>query len=219
MQQARIRTRYGVRSRSFSPDPKLQGSLKWLFGCYDRLERMHSVHKHGGAVVIEAVRDSLCSFASMPEHNKVWRVIRTDGSFEPEGFKKRFVTTGIRVGACADDLLRKPACVLPTKEIKLILCVRSVEKMGFEFGASYGRICDRLCSLGFELCPEWLALILREQYKRQPKEERLHVAMCPVIDSTGRSSIFTLVRDADGLHLCRNKGAQDALYGPQALFV
>lgn len=55
--------------------------------------------------------------------------------------------------------------------------------------------------LGLELCPREVVLQFRLNYKDQPLDELLYVAMKPIVSSDCRPSIFVLVHNADGLWL------------------
>lgn len=206
--------------RDLSLGPNYDATFRWLMRCYSNLESIRDLGgcRGGEEAIARAVRGSLHPSA-VPKYNEAWRVVRFDAPKDMYDFREDLRSARMRISVCANDLLRKSACALPAEDVVLYLCRRSVKRFGFDAGASYGQICGRIIRFGFELCPEWLAPALRGQYREQPENERLHVAMRPIIDSAGRMSIFSLVHDEDGLHLLRSNGSPGTMYGPDELFV
>ncbi|KKQ96707.1 MAG: hypothetical protein UT22_C0025G0001, partial [Parcubacteria group bacterium GW2011_GWC2_39_11] len=68
-------------------------------------------------------------------------------------------------------------------------------------GATRQRIYGRANELGLDLCPAEVGPQLRLQYKDQPEEEHLIVAMNPIADSDGALELFLVERDDSGLWL------------------
>jgi hypothetical protein len=72
---------------------------------------------------------------------------------------------------------------------------------------------------GLELCPPEVVLEFRLKYKDQPLEERLYVAMKPVLCSDGEPHIFVLVHNADGLSLDTVPARPDDKWHPNNKFM
>lgn len=73
--------------------------------------------------------------------------------------------------------------------------------------------------LGLELCPPELAPQYRLEYKDQPLDERLYVAMRPITSSDGEPRIFVLGHDADGLSLDAARARPDDKWRPTDMFI
>jgi hypothetical protein len=73
--------------------------------------------------------------------------------------------------------------------------------------------------LGLELCPADLGPHLRLEYKDQPLNERLYVAMKPITASDGEPRIFVVANNADGLSLDAVRARPDDQWAPDDKFV
>lgn len=73
--------------------------------------------------------------------------------------------------------------------------------------------------LGLELCPPEIAAQFRLEYKDQPLDERLYVAMKPIASSDGEPRIFVLVHNADGLFLDAAWARPDDKWHPNNKFM
>jgi hypothetical protein len=72
---------------------------------------------------------------------------------------------------------------------------------------------------GLELCPPEVAPEYRLKYKDQPLDERLYVAMRPIISSDGEPRIFVLGHNADGLFLDAIRARPDDKWHPNNKFM
>jgi hypothetical protein len=73
--------------------------------------------------------------------------------------------------------------------------------------------------LGLELCPSDLGPNLRLEYKDQPLNERLHIAMKPITSSEGEPRIFVVANDSNGLSLDAARARPDDQWAPDDKFV
>lgn len=77
----------------------------------------------------------------------------------------------------------------------------------------------RVRQLGLELCPQEVAPQFRLEYKDQPLDERLYVAMKPIASSDGEPRIFVLGHNADGLFLDAARARPDDKWHPNNKFM
>lgn len=74
--------------------------------------------------------------------------------------------------------------------------------------------------LGLELCPPEVVLQFRLEYKDQPLDERLYVAMKPIVASPGgEPRIFVLVHNTGGLGLDAAQVRPDDKWHPNNKFM
>jgi hypothetical protein len=77
----------------------------------------------------------------------------------------------------------------------------------------------RYRQMGLELCPPDLGPCLRMDYADQPRGERLHIAMKPIVTSDGEPRIFVVEHTAEGLLLNAARARHDDQWFPDDLFV
>ena len=118
-----------------------------------------------------------------------------------DDFRKSLRDSGNKVSSEANGILGNPAFTVAVKKIKIDLAIKSVDELGFKDGATRQRIYGRANELGLDLCPAEVGPQLRLQYKDQPEEERLIVAMNPIAGSGGALEMFIVGRYASGLWL------------------
>ena len=118
-----------------------------------------------------------------------------------DDFRKSLRDSGNKVSSEANGILGNSAFTVAVKKIKIDLAIKSVDELGFKDGATRQRIYGRANELGLDLCPAEVGPQLRLQYKDQPEEERLIVAMNPIAGSGGALEMFIVWRDASGLWL------------------
>ena len=73
--------------------------------------------------------------------------------------------------------------------------------------------------LGLELCPPEVAAYYRLEYKDQPLDEHLYLAMKPIAISDGEPRIFVLGHNADGLFLDAAQARPDDKWHPNTKFI
>ena len=120
-----------------------------------------------------------------------------------DDFRKSLRDSGNKVSSEANGILGNYAFTftVAVKKIKIDLAIKSVDELGFKDGATRQRIYGRANELGLDLCPAEVGPQLRLQYKDQPEEEHLIVAMNPIADSDGALELFLVERDDSGLWL------------------
>lgn len=98
------------------------------------------------------------------------------------------------------------------EEVELVIV--AVAELGFKEGATLRDIYERAASLGLGLCPAEVGPQLRLQYKNQPEDEWLRVAMEPITDSGGDLDVFGVGRGHVGLWLHGSDGHPDIFWSP-----
>ena len=113
-------------------------------------------------------------------------------------FKGKPNLKGINISSYAQDMLDK--IKFPTKKQTFGLVKVSVKELGFESSATLKEIYTKAKEQGLELCPPEVGPHLREQYKDQPANEWIWMAMEPV---SGRyhPHVFNVEHNDDGLWL------------------
>lgn len=131
-----------------------------------------------------------------------WKTIKLGtGLNTADDFRKAIKDNGCRISDWASDILGKDAFTTTTEETEVELVNVSVAELGFKNGAKRADIYQRAQEYGLDLCPAEVGAQLRLQYKDQPKDEWLRIAMEPITDSGGRLSVFDVGRGGDGLWL------------------
>src|SRR3989339_1171656 len=120
-----------------------------------------------------------------------------------DDFRKSLRDSGNKVSSEANGILGNYAFTftVAVKKIKIDLAIKSVGELGFKDGATRQKIYGRANELGLDLCPAEVGPQLRLQYKDQPEEEHLIVAMNPIADSGGALELFSVERNDSGLWL------------------
>src|SRR3989338_581570 len=118
-----------------------------------------------------------------------------------DDFRKSLLDSGNKVSSEANGILGNPAFTVAVEKIKIDLAIKSVDELGFKDGAIRQQIYGRANELGLDLCPAEVGPQLRLQYKDQPEEEQLIVAMNPIAGSGGALFLFYVERCASGLWL------------------
>jgi hypothetical protein len=104
------------------------------------------------------------------------------------------------IGDSVDEAIGRPSFLFTRSKLELDLVILSVADLGFpEDGASIDAIYNRALSIGLELCPPDVGLILRLKYLDQPRGEFLHVAMRPVALYNREPVDFSLGNDGKRL--------------------
>lgn len=108
-------------------------------------------------------------------------------------------------GFCIRDsgkyILVRPGFKVSQKEIEVDLVDISVIELGFRNGAALEEVYKSAIKLGFDLCPPEAGPQLRLQYKNQPKDEQLFIAMEPITGSDSGVYVFNIEHDVSGLWL------------------
>ncbi|MBU3934678.1 hypothetical protein KKC00_01805 [Patescibacteria group bacterium] len=151
---------------------------------------------------------------------KVFKTIKLGtGLKTADDFRKALKDNGFSIGDYANDILDKPAFTVATEEIELDLVVISVAELGFKNGATREQIYARAKELGLDICPAEVGPQLRLQYKDQPNNEWLVIAMEPIADSDGGLGLFNVRRHDSALWLCGYYGYPDYVWYSARRFV
>ena len=126
---------------------------------------------------------------------------------------------GFMVGDWAEDMLRQPTFKWSSRTFCLNIVEASGAELGFKQKMSYGAVCESFVKKGYALCPPEIGPQLRLQYRVQPANNWLMLAMPPVLDSVGYQSIFFLGRGSGGLWLGASRGHPDVMLSPSTRFV
>lgn len=108
-----------------------------------------------------------------------------------DDFRQAIVQAGMKFSESC-DIISKPEferSVIP-QETEVDLAVLSLSELGFESGETLEEIYRKAKELGLELCPAEVGPQLRLQYKNQPRNEKLNIAMDPIGSWTGCTQVF-----------------------------
>lgn len=104
--------------------------------------------------------------------------------------------------------------VINLTEIEIDLVLATVLDLGFRSRAMRRNVYERAIEYGLALCPPVLSYNLRQQYKDQPQDNYLNIAMTPVVVSCNTQVAFGLCRDESGSRLvCCHCDDHDLLTG------
>lgn len=144
---------------------------------------------------------------------QVWETLKLGTSLATaDEFRGALKRAGFKISDWATDILGKPAFKVATEETEVDLVVVSVAGLGFASGATREDIYNRAQKLGLKLCPPEVGPQLRLQYHDQLESEWLFVAMEPIADSDGYSSVFRVERRGDGLWLDSYDGRSESFW-------
>jgi hypothetical protein len=101
--------------------------------------------------------------------------------------------------ACSADIIFKPFMVA-TQETEVDLVKVTAVELGFRNEVRREQIYQRARELGLELCPAEVGPQLRLQYRNQPKEESIIVAMEPIINTDSDGAPYLFMVDGAGRH-------------------
>lgn len=129
---------------------------------------------------------------------KTWKTIKLGMFKDTNKICEALKSSRLRISEYASDIMDKSDFTVEKTEKEVELVNVSVAEMGFKNGALYTKILNRAIELGLELCPPEAGPQLRLQYKDQPKNDWVMVAMEPIVDSAGDFCMFRVGRDGDG---------------------
>lgn len=130
---------------------------------------------------------------------KTWKIITLGtGPKSAYGFRMAIKKAKMFIGESGDFILGNLAFRVHCKKKKVELVNVSLNELGFENGAACADIFRRAQELGLDLCPAEVGPQLRLQYKDQPKNEWLLIAMEPLHDSSDNLNVFVVERCEDG---------------------
>jgi len=123
---------------------------------------------------------------------KVWKTIKLGTCKDVGLLHATLKAYQYEIAESAENLLSKSSFTLSLTEEEIQLVNVSVADLGFSKDVNHGEIYAKAKELGLELCPSEVGPQLRLQYKDQPKDEWLLIAMEPIVDSYGELGIFKI---------------------------
>ncbi len=135
---------------------------------------------------------------------QIWKIVELGTNGHPHDLRKHVLLNGVFIGKESSDILEKVTMSPRVTEVRVVRL--TVAELGFEKGATASQIYRRAIQVGLKLCPSEVGPQLRLQYKDQPRNEHLHVAMEPLLNHGGNCRIFRLSSDVDGLWLRTDQG-------------
>lgn len=151
---------------------------------------------------------------------KVFKTIKLGtGLKAADDFSRALVENGYQASPWAKDIMGRPDFTVAPHEIEVDLVVVSVGELGFKEGATRRDIYKRAQELGLAPCPSEVGPQLRLQYKDQPMDEWLLIAMEPISDSGGGPGVFGVERFSGGLWLGGHYGDPGDVWDAAARWV
>lgn len=127
-------------------------------------------------------------------HLKKWRTIKLGvGPKTVDGFRRELTAAGLKIGDEANDILNRTTFSAKETEVTLINC--TLLDLGLKEGGTWEKIRNRAIELDIFPCPSEVGPQLALQYKDQPNDNWLHIAMEPIIDSKGAPRNFYVGHD------------------------
>jgi hypothetical protein len=123
---------------------------------------------------------------------KNWKTIELGtGIKDPSEFRAAINAFG-HIDDWANRILDSPGFQVAKTAVAVDLVNVSVADLGFINGARLSAIYKKALDLGLELCPNETGPQLRLQYKDQPMDEWIRVAMEPIVDSDGSPGVLSV---------------------------
>jgi predicted peroxiredoxin len=145
----------------------------------------------------------LCLYESFPD-KKIFKKTIELSVKSSEEYTKELTEQGFKIYSYAQDMLNKLESLKQKEKIDLVLF--SVEQLGFPKGATLQQIYDKAKEFGLELCPPQVGPELRLNYKDQPMDEYLVIAMNSIDDRDGYPKLFYVNHYSDGEWLDSYRG-------------
>lgn len=135
----------------------------------------------------------------------------------PEQYIKELKKEGCRISGFARDILNKLESTKQKENIDVVSF--SIKQLGFQNGATLQQIYDKAKELNLELCSPQVGPELRLNYKNQPDNEYLKIAMESISDRGGSPRLFDVCRDGSESWLDNDSGKLDFHYRGDTRFV
>lgn len=140
------------------------------------------------------------------------------GPVRGSDFRSEFLRRDrLAISPDADDMLGHPAFEIAKVQIEIKVIQRSVADLGLKRGGHFKSILGHALHEGLHLCPPELAPQRCLQCGRLRKDEKLHIAMRPIIVN-GYPHIFALMEDGGWLWLTTDAGHDRSFYSADSLF-
>lgn len=163
-------------------------------------------------------------FSKKKQNFPVWKTIELGSYKNIDTIREALVSNGFWIEYWANDILKKTP--VSNKKNKLDLILISAAQLGFNEWVLYKDIHGRAQEFGLKFTPAEVGPQLRLQYKDQPEDEWLHVAMKPLIASDGDLTIFDILHfnnhthnHGSSLQLCSSSVRHDVLWSPSSRWV
>lgn len=158
--------------------------------------------------IFDALPDTVENvYTKFPEERVKFRGVELGtGIKDGHAFQKAIENQGMQVYEYAARVLESPSFKVVAGERNVDVVEVSVASLGFNAFTRYDKICARAKELGLELCPTEVGPQLRLQYRDQPPNEYLIVAMDAIILSDGNPHVFVVARSVGGLWLGTSDG-------------
>ena len=124
------------------------------------------------------------------KHFDVWRIINLGTYKNFKRLCKAIRKDGFEINYTVNEIFKKNVLKISDIGKEIRLANVSVADLGFKDGASYCDICSKAKEFGLTLCPNEIGLQLRLQYKFQPDNEWLYIAMEPISIGFAKEYIF-----------------------------
>ena len=147
----------------------------------------------------------------------IWKTITIGTHKAVDKLKADLLANGFQISEWANDILNR--ITLAAKKTKLDLVLVTVAELGFKDGAYLSDIYKRALEIGLELCPAEAGPQLRLQYKDQPVNEWILIAMEAVSGSDRFLYLFHVERGDDGAWLRCDLGKPDSFWNGHNRFV
>lgn len=195
-----------------------------LFACVGDLVRSGKRDPDHVAMFLQYIKDhpNFISLFVRQTHFPVWMTLRVSHDiivsakiFFQESLRHSLSYSALHIlTILTNEFLPKDA------EVEFDLVLFRVSDLGFNEGACYSEICERVAELGLELCPAIVGLLVRQLYTDQLRYEHILVAMKAVLGINGDKELFDVMCRGDGfLHLTTNYGASDHYWDKYTKFV
>ena len=118
---------------------------------------------------------------------KTWKTIKLGtGLKAADDFCGALRVSGFEVNDWARDIFGKSVFIVSSEEKEISLVVMSNADLGQPRGCSFSKTVKLALATGLKRCPAEVGPQLRQQYPDQPYDERLLIAMEPIVDSGDR---------------------------------
>lgn len=127
----------------------------------------------------------------------IWKKIKIGGKTKKQ-LLKELKKQKINISSYAQSMIDNPDFTLSEKEEEIKFIKTTPAEMGLAGYPTTDQIYAKAKELGYELCPAETALHLRLDYKDQPMDEYLIMAMEAINGSDGDPKLFRMNRHSGG---------------------
>lgn len=147
----------------------------------------------------QTLRQALCRFETFMSI-KLGTDLKTARAFGWALGDMGSLITDYHLEDLAEQVIRSSHFTVASQETEIDLVVVSLAELGLKDGVGYSNIFERAQEFSLELCSFEAGPQLRLQYKDQPEDERLYIAMKP-INAWGGLGVFHVDNDNGPLWL------------------